>query len=761
MTDKIITSHMTVAEILPSTSLAPQTWDWVFTCFEPLVEVTGGIGTYHRLLLEELSKTGRNILVLTRGMNCKQQLFPGLTLFNVDEMKPAKPFNFVGLAHEFFSLRCHFALQSLYQNGHRFRFVEFSDYGGDGFYPLRARASGAYDLGTAVVRLHSPHVMLVEDNGNNHSHIDQFSRDQIDREMSVYEDADVILYGGDAMRDRVLDLTGRFGLDVADKMEKCPHPYPRHLFGQGQNPQAQHTSRTAMLALIARENRYSNPSELEAGRFVGIFGRIEDRKGQFQFFWPLLHDPVFVKYLQDSNLHFLFAGHNVLNHIGHYNLNDLFTLIHSRKLASRFHFVGRVPQNDLAEMANAVSGFIFPSIFENYPNALLEVLPLCKPVALSIHGCMPEITDGFAGITHIDPRSPSTSATIAFLDRLPAGGEAAPEAECAHRVTTFEARQTKMLAYYNGRFPKPGITPEPDKLSVGFVVPVYQDYSFLKAALSSIMEARQEGDKVVVVDDASDPENAAEIASIVQNMRATLIRLPQNAGPAAARRAAVQELDVDLVQFCDSDDLLDASGIERARQAFERDPALTMVTGVMSCFQDAHHCWVPRNGHLWTAVEAHFAHAGSMFRRPALLSALDNPERLPLNEDWLVSLLILAEGGKCRMIPAITYHYRRFDGTRSTKNQSQLGRVNQHIVDTCFSRLNFSSPEQNARVRLVMRAAGFHLPANSRGASLPGSYPLRYQAVDALFFRVARNERLAHMLLALKRKWLTRKKKNG
>lgn len=761
MKNEIITPHMTSAEILPTTKLAPQVWDWVFTCFEPLVEVTGGIGTYHRLLLEELSKTGRSVLVLTRAMNCEEQLLPGLTLLNVDDMKTSKPFNFVGLEHEFFSLRCHFALQTLYQNGHRFRFVEFSDYGGDGFYPLRARAAGVYDLGTTAVRLHSPTVMLVEDNGDSHSHLEQFQRDQIDREMSVYEDADVILYGGEAIRNRILDLTERFGLQVADKMVKCPHPYPRHLFGRGLDREGHQASRATMLDLIIRKNKFADRRELEVGRFVGIFGRIEDRKGQFQFFWQLLHDPDFVKYVQESNLHFLIAGHNVLNHIGHFDLNDLFSLIHSRNLASRFHFVGRVPQKKLAILADAVSGFIFPSIFENYPNALLEVLPLCKPVALSIHGCMPEITEGFAEITHIDPGNPSTSTTIAFLDGLPLGGADASEAEFAHRVSIFEERQDKMLAYYKGSFPEADITTDPCNLTVGFVVPAYQDHKFLEASLKSIREALHAGDKVVVVDDASDPENAAEIASIVQKMQATLIRLPQNAGPAAARLAAVEKLDVDLIQFCDSDDLLEASGIEHARQAFVRDPDLSMVTGIMSCFQDANHCWVPRNGHLWTAVEAHFAHAGSMFRRAPLLSALDHHERLPLNEDWLVSLLILAEGGKCRMIPSITYHYRRFEGTRSTQNQSELGRVNQHIVDTCFSRLNLSTAEQNARVRQMMRSAAFHLPTNNRVASLPGSYPLRYQAIDAVFFRIVRNERIAHMLLALKRKWQAKKRKNG
>jgi hypothetical protein len=761
MTNEIIVSHMPAVEILPVTGLEPQVWDWVFTCFEPLVEVTGGIGTYHRLLLEELSKTGRKVLVLTREMNCEARFLPGLTMFNVDDMTTSKPFNFVGLEHEFFSLRCHFALQALYQNGHRFRFVEFSDYGGDGFYPLRARAAGAYDLGTTAVRIHSPNVMLVEDNGNSHSHIEQFQRDQIDREMSVYEDADVILFGGDAIRSRVLELTERFGLQVADKMVKCPHPYPRHLFDKKLDPEGHQASRSAMLDLISSKNKFSIRSELETGRFVGIFGRIEDRKGQFQFFWRLLHDPDFVKYIQESNLHFLLAGHNVLSHLGHFDLNDLFTLIHSRKLASRFHFVGRVPQKELARLANAVSGFIFPSIFENYPNALLEVLPLCKPVALSIHGCMPEITNGFAEITHIDPRNPSTAEAIAFLDRLPAGGEPASETEFAHRVSTFEARQDKMLAFYNGSFPEADVTKNSGKLTVGFVVPAYQDHKFLETSLESIREALHEGDKIVVVDDASAPENASEIARIAQKMHATLIRLPENAGPAAARLAAVQELDVDLVQFCDSDDLLEASGLECARQAFLRDPELSMVTGVMSCFQDANHCWVPRNGHLWTAVEAHFAHSGSMFRRGPLLSALSHHERLPLNEDWLTSLLILGEGGKCRMIPVITYHYRRFDGTRSTRNQSELGWVNQKILDTCFSRLSFSSPEQNARIGQMMRSTAFHLSVSNRPAALPGSYPLRYQAMDALFFRIARNERLAHILLALKRKWQVRKMKNG
>ena len=722
-------------------------WDIVFTCFEPLTNVTGGIGSYHRLLINELARAGKSQLILTRKVNADWMPPEGACMFVVDDLSLERPYNFVGLEHEHFSLRCHFAFDHLYRQGHRFGLVEFSDYGGDGFYPLRARAAGMYGFDRAAVRLHSPNVMLIEDNGRKHSQISQYQRDLIDREMSAYDDCDVILYGGDAMRDRVLGLARKFGHDVSAKMVKCPHPYPKSLFRPQSETGSADRARMVTIQAVLKENRLARREALESARFVGLFGRIEDRKGQYQFISGLLQDKGFAEYLRASDIHFLVAGHNVLDHVGNFRLRDLYDLIYKAGLSDRFHFTGRVSQDILAEFSHAASGYVFPSIFENYPNALLEVLPTTKPIAVSSRGCMSEITQGFRDVTVFDPLAIDIDAVMDFLQRLPPGDFPVDQKELAHRVAILEARQEQMLAWYCAPVPGAQADPEP-RQSVGFVVPIHQVWTYLDDTLSSILPAMRQGDRIVVVDDASDPENLAEIRQICGKHGVELVAMPVNGGPSAARLCGVQHLDTDLIQFCDADDLLDPDGIFHARQAFANDPGLDMVTGIMSCFQDAHHNWVPRNGHIWTAIEAHFAHSGSMFRKSAILHALDH-DRLPLNEDWLTSLLVLANGGKARMIPAITYHYRRFDGTRSTLNVALTGSVHAQIVSKALESWSFACPPQNARLRELMVARSF---GNSENVQLvtASHFPLRYRMLDSVFFRMLKIPLVESMFLKLR-----------
>lgn len=726
-------------EILPRLDLGPaRTWDWVFTAYENVTAVTGGIGTYHRLLLADLAATGRSVLVLTRACNAALDLGPNVTLVLVDELRPARSFNFVGDDHDRFSLHCHFAFRDLHAQGHRFRFVEFSDYGVDGFYPLRARACGIYDLGHAAVRLHSPDAMLIEDNGKSYNQLSNFHRDRVDREMSAYEDCDTILYGGEAMRERVTAICRRFGLSVEGKMRKCPHPYPLSTFAAAPAAAAGPDDRQFTIQRILATCQHARRAELEGATLVGLFGRIEYRKGQYQMFWTALEDPAFVEFLRSSPVHFLIAGHNVLDHHGHYRLGDLYGRIHQKGLQNRFHFTGRVPQEELARFSSACAGFVFPSIFENYPNALLEVLGTCKPVAISVAGCMPEIARGFADVHEIDFNRFEPARLTAFLEAVVRRGAGERPGELALRRATAEARNAEMLGIYAADWPAPPARAEA-RLTVGFVVPIYEETRFLEQAVRSAQRCMEPGDELIVVDDASGPEAALRIDAICAALRVRLHRLPVNSGPAAARRAGAEALSTHLVQFCDGDDVLDAAGVARARTALARDPSLSMVVGIMSCFQEADHCWVPRNGHLWTATRENYAHSGAMGRRDAMIRAM--PEvRLTLNEDWLANLRLLAAGAKCRMIPEITYHYRRFGGTRSTQNSTELARVHGQILQDAMQHLEFGSAEQNARLKILLAGdvrTGSGAP--SLQTIVQDATPLRYKVVDALFVRLGQS----------------------
>lgn len=90
--------------------------------------------------------------------------------------------------------------------------------------------------------------------------------------------------------------------------------------------------------------------------------------------------------------------------------------------------------------------------------------------------------------------------------------------------------------------------------SVGAVIPSFNRAQSTWAAVRSALASTRPLERIVVVDDASEPRLAVP-ADLAGERSLTLIRLEQNSGPSAARARAVATLDTDYVAFLDSDDL--------------------------------------------------------------------------------------------------------------------------------------------------------------------------------------------------------------
>ena len=94
---------------------------------------------------------------------------------------------------------------------------------------------------------------------------------------------------------------------------------------------------------------------------------------------------------------------------------------------------------------------------------------------------------------------------------------------------------------------------------VSIIVTVYNRVAFLRAALTSALAQSLPPCEVLVIDDGSDTEQAAEIAAIVAEFdQVKLTRLERNGGVSAARNYGVGLATGDYLLFLDDDDLLEA-----------------------------------------------------------------------------------------------------------------------------------------------------------------------------------------------------------
>lgn len=104
---------------------------------------------------------------------------------------------------------------------------------------------------------------------------------------------------------------------------------------------------------------------------------------------------------------------------------------------------------------------------------------------------------------------------------------------------------------------------------VSIVVPIYNRGWLVESLIENCLEQRYSPIEIVVVDDGSTDDTSARLAAFADRIK--LISQP-NGGVSAARNAGVLAATGELVQFLDSDNLLDGEHIEAKMRAFASIP---------------------------------------------------------------------------------------------------------------------------------------------------------------------------------------------
>jgi hypothetical protein len=421
-------------------------------------------------------------------------------------------------------------------------------------------------------------------------------------------------------------------------------------------------------------------------------------------------------------------------------------------------------------------GILYPSRFENYPNALIEAMQIGKPVLVSSHGGMPAMIEGYPGGFVTDPlNGPAFENDVcAFAQHLAASPDQASDQEHAARLAFVEIANSnnklhdEIYAKPLSSVPKssdavlPSVAALP---SVAFVVTHFRQIEFLGNLFDSLAECLRAGDEVLIVDDASGPEVTAKLTKLAASRGAPFrLMLKQvNEGPGAARADGILNTSADTIQFRDADDRLNSSGFSLARAALSVNPDIDAIFGVVSCFGDMDHYWIPSLADPELAFVRNFSHSSGLFRRAIFERTEGYPrQQLAHFEDWLFNLRFMLAGGRMLVLPCVTLHYRiKQAASRSRSKPAQELHSYQAILDDAFdfARRKDISLSRAALVRLTGQAylleRGASAPARTT-ALRPGRYDVADRIVELLWnkprlLRVAIS--LANRLLQRKRSW--------
>jgi len=151
---------------------------------------------------------------------------------------------------------------------------------------------------------------------------------------------------------------------------------------------------------------------------VGTVSRLDEAKG-IRYFLQAVPEVL----IRNSEVSFLIVGAGSQR-------RELERLARDLDIESRVIFAGYRP--DVVKMLAIMDVFVLPSLYEGFPNAVLEAMAIAKPVVATRVGGTPEaVEDGVTGLL-VPPRDPKAlaEAIIALLqdrERAEAMGQAGRE----------------------------------------------------------------------------------------------------------------------------------------------------------------------------------------------------------------------------------------------------------------------------------------------------------------------------------------------
>jgi len=124
-------------------------------------------------------------------------------------------------------------------------------------------------------------------------------------------------------------------------------------------------------------------------------------------------------------------------------------------------------------------------------------------------------------------------------------------------------------------------------LSISVVIPYYNGSRTVGGALASVRAQTLAPTEIVVVDDASKPEEAAALDRLGAEFGCVVVHNARNGGPSVARNTGIARARGDWIAFLDCDDLWDPTKLEKQAAVVERNPGCRAVhCGMKTIFPD-------------------------------------------------------------------------------------------------------------------------------------------------------------------------------
>ncbi len=335
----------------------------------------------------------------------------------------------------------------------------------------------------------------------------------------------------------------------------------------------------------------------------------------------------------------------------------------------RIELLGRVDREELRGRYAAADVCVSPSIWECWPNTVLEAFENNRRVlATPVGGHVGMVRDGDSGWlaagTDADALGEAMRLILHEHRQSAADGEDDAPRRRFEELTDPEPVRERYIdlarsspaRHGNGRARRVGAP------LVSVVVPYYEMDRYVAETLDSIHRQTYPSLEVVVVNDGSLRERDRVLEGLAERYPVSLVTQP-NSGLGQARNLGVDVIRGRYVLPVDPDDVIDETFVERCVEVLEQRPELAYVTA-WSEFIDEHG--VPREGGYrpigntasWPDAENVTGSAMAVIRRRLFERGLRYSPDLTSYEDWLLYMEMRAIGAYGHVIPETLLRYR-------------------------------------------------------------------------------------------------------
>lgn len=608
----------------------------------------GGIGTYIRNVAIAMRWAGHEVTLVSDLLDSglEEEARADFAKEGINFVFPRKV-SITGYHHFYheYADRVYHTLCDLHQEK-PFDVIEFPEYRGEGFTTIRAkRLLGEFLDVKLAVKCHTPTSILQE---INNTAITKDTYYAIYMEDYSVRYADVVLSPSSSLAEYY-----RKRLRVRVNIS----PYPLEISNNRQK------------------------KKLGLGGKIVYIGRIEWRKGV-----DLLIRSVSLLMEKHKNFElFLYGGDTFSAPFGGSMIEYLKRRCIPPEISDRIHFMGNISREEIPEVISSADVCVFPSRWENWPNACLEAMLLGVPVVVSKHGGMSEIVeDGVSGFV-VDPMDSQAMARCieaVLLDEVLSRSFSEQAVLRAHYLCDYHRVVPLIIqGYQDTALQSHEIENVKQEPLVSVIVPVYNQTMWLRETIESILLSSYSNLEIVIIDDGSTDKSAVQVINSIEHPKVRIVR-QNNRGLAGARNRGIREAKGHFILPLDADDRIDPNYIRDAVQALVNNPKLSFVTCYVQYFGDYSHQWIPIGlVESVILIENAASVCSAVFRADVIKQLGCYDESMPAFEDWDL-LCRLAEGGyEGDVLPRVYFYYRRHQDSMMNRDVSRMRfQLNQYMI---------------------------------------------------------------------------------